>query len=274
MRSDLPAKVRAASVTCVAIATFTLAAGCRNADEAPSAEQPMAPASVSVAALPDLTGIWTVTGHHIPGISAMSDADAAARHGSTLRLTADEALSGGHRCVEPVYTAESVVTDRFLATEFRLPPGGLAPLASAERITVLEVACAGASWTAPGARLIGIDAARALAPWDGVFFELARDRDFRAVGQEPFWHLEIHKGKQLRFTYDLGEREAVTPAPQPEIDPAKGARVYHAVTEANDLRVAIEPAPCSDVMSGKPFETTVTVTLNGQTYHGCGESLQ
>lgn len=267
MKSGLPAKVL--PVAYVAIATLALAAGCRKAEQAPSAERAMEESSS-----PDLTGIWTVTGHHIPGISAMSDADATARHGWTIRLTADQALSGGNHCDEPAYATQSVATDRFLGTEFNLPPGGLAPLASVESITVLEVSCGAASWTAMGGRVIGIDADRALAPWDGVFFELARDRDFRALGQEPFWHLEIQKGKQLRFTYDLGEREAVAPAPVPGIDPENGASIYHAVTEANDLRVAIEPVPCADVMSGKPFEATVTVTLNGQTYHGCGESME
>lgn len=70
----------------------------------------------------------------------------------------------------------------------------------------------------------------------------------------------------------LRENEAVTPAPTPKTDPETGARVYHAVADANDLRVAIERTPCTDVMSGKPFATTVTVTLNGQTYGGCGEA--
>ena len=49
---------------------------------------------------------------------------------------------------------------------------------------------------------------------------------------------------------------------------------FHAITETNDLRLVIEPAPCTDVMSGHLFETTVTVSLNNQTYHGCGGPLK
>lgn len=124
-----------------------------------------------------------------------------------------------------------------------------------------------------GGRLIEIDADRALAPWDGVFFELERDRDFRAAGQEPFWRLEIAKGKDIRFV-QVGKPDVVTPAPAPETAPESGGRVYHAITEEHDLRVVTEPTPCTDVMSGKPFETTVTVTLNKQTYHGCGGPLK
>lgn len=261
---------------CVLFTALVLGAGCRKADEASSPERatetPSTP--VAVASSPDPTGIWTVVGHHIPGISAMSDSEASTWHGRTLRLTATEAVSPGNHCDQPSYTTHSVAKDRFLGSEFNLPPGSLTPVASLERITVLEVSCADGRWAAMGGRLIGIDADRVLAPWDGVFFELARDRDFRAVGQEPFWRLEIHKGKELRFTYALGEREAVTPDPGPEIDPETAATVYHAVTEANDLRVVIEPTPCTDVMSGKAFQNTVKVTLNAQTYDGCGEPLE
>ena len=49
---------------------------------------------------------------------------------------------------------------------------------------------------------------------------------------------------------------------------------FHAITETNDLRLVIEPTPCTDVMSGNLFETTVTVSLNNQTYHGCGGPLK
>jgi uncharacterized membrane protein len=112
-----------------------------------------------------------------------------------------------------------------------------------------------------------------IANWDGAFFELTRDRDVRAQGQEPSWSLEIRKGKGIRFTYDLGKREVVTPMPVPRTDSKSGATVYRAVTEANDLRVVIEQTPCTDSMSGNPFEATVTVTLNGQTYHGCGGAI-
>ena len=46
------------------------------------------------------------------------------------------------------------------------------------------------------------------------------------------------------------------------------------MTEANDLRVVIEPTRFADVMSRRPFEKAVTVTLIGQTYLGCGELIE
>ena len=106
-----------------------------------------------------------------------------------------------------------------------------------------------------------------------MLVELARDRDYRAIGQEPGWRLEVRKGKEIVFIYAYGESRAVTPAPRPETDAETGARTYRAVTEASDLRVTIAPTACTDAMSGKPFETTVTVTLNDTAYHGCGGPL-
>ncbi len=203
----------------------------------------------------------------------MSDADARAWHGRTARLTANEAMFGGIHCDKPAYGTRTVAKDSFLAADFHLPPGSIEPLASLEQFTLLEVRCGGERWAAPGGRLIEIDATHALAPWDGVFFQLRRDQDFRAAGQEPFWRLEIAKGKEIRFT-QVGKVDAVTPVPEPVTNRESGARSYHAVTEANDLRVIIEPTPCTDAMSGKPFETTVTITLNGQTYRGCGGPLE
>lgn len=256
-------------------ATLLLGGGCRKAGEAPPTERATSGSAASLAASPPsgLIGIWTVIGHHLPGISAMSDADAATWHGQTVRLTAAQAISPGNHCDEPRYGTRAVSRDSFLAEAFHLPPGSLTSLATLERLTLLDVSCNDAHWTAMGGLLIEIDANRALAPWDGVFFELERDRDFRAAGQEPFWRLEIAKGKDIRFV-QAGKLDVVTPVPRPTTDRVTGARVLHATTEANDLRVVIESAQCTDIMSGKPFETTVTVTLNKQAYHGCGGPLK
>ena len=241
------------------------------------APAPAAPAqgirSSPAAATSSLTGIWTIVGHHTPGISALSGGQARARYGETLRLTEQATVSSGDRCTEPRYATRQVPAASFLADRFRLAPGSLAPLAARNQLRITEVSCGGAPWTALGATLIELDRDRALAPWNGVFFELARDRDFRAVGQEPGWQLEIRNGSEMRLTYDYGKGTAVTPAPRTQLDAQTGTRTLHAQTEANDLRVEIVPVACNDSMSGKAFAATVTVTLNGRTFRGCGENL-
>lgn len=271
MKHTFAAKVVA---TLTLMTTLMSVISCGALNESPfRTRAAQAPAAAVVSSL-EMTGIWTVIGHHIPGISAMSDADAKTWLGRTVRLTARQAISPVGNCDDPAYTTEPVIKDRFLGTEFDLPPGSLTPLASLNDFTVLQVFCGRKRWTSFGGRMIQIDKDRSLVFWNGVFFELARDRDFRAVGQEPFWRLQIEKGKELRFTYALGKQNASTPAPVPQIDRASGTNVYHAVTEANELRVVIKPTQCLDVMSGRPFEKTVTVTHNGQIYQGCGEAFE
>jgi uncharacterized membrane protein len=247
---------------------------CRQEKPAPPAEDAVAPPPAQVPAAdsttPDLAGAWTVVGHRIPGVSAMSEREAARWHGRTLRLDLAQAVSEESHCDRPSYATRRVVPESLLGREFQLPPGRLPSLAALDSLTLLEVRCAGSPWNAMGGRLIGIDSARAYAPWDGVFFELTRSREFKAIGQEPGWSLEISPGKAMTFRYAYGESTAVTPVPSPNTERATGARVYHARTEASDLRVVIEPRPCTDAMSGEPFETTVSVVLNGKAYSGCG----
>ena len=101
----------------------------------------------------------------------------------------------------------------------------------------------------------------------------ARDRgvDFRAIGQEPGWFLEIDTEKQMRLVYDYAEREAITPvAPPTRRD---GATTYDATNGTHRLRVVIEDRPCHDVMSGDAFPRSVIVTIDDRGLHGCGRSL-
>ncbi len=228
---------------------------------------------VSATATPAATSLWTVVSHDNPGTSALSDDAARARYGETVRLTPGAAISSGHRCNEPGYTARTVPADSYLASEYKIPPGSIKSLAGHDQVHLIEVSCGGGPWATLGVRILEIDPEHALAPWDGVFFELARDHDFRAVGQEPGWQLEIRKGEEMRFTYDYGMGTAVTPASRAQVDPSTGTQTYHAIAEANDLRVEIVPVRCTDAMSGRPFASTVSVTLNGKTYRGCGEDL-
>jgi heat shock protein HslJ/uncharacterized membrane protein len=233
--------------------------------------QGIQPAAASEAS--SLTGIWTVVGHTTPGTSALDDGEARSHYGESVRLTRRVAASNGTRCESPSYESRTEGAQEFLATEYRITPNSLEPVLRRDSLRIMQVSCNGKPWAALGGRLIELDRDRALAPWDGVFFELARDRDFRAVGQEPGWQLEIRTGLEMRLTYDYGEGSAVTPAARAVLDPRTGTRSFHARTEANDLRVEVVPVRCEDSMSGKAYPATVTVTLNGRSFRGCGESL-
>lgn len=101
----------------------------------------------------------------------------------------------------------------------------------------------------------------------------ARGATFRAIGQEPGWMLTITPNAQVQFTYAYGEREVTMPTPAPIEDDSARHTTYRARTDAHDLRVTIENATCTDAMSGALFPTTVTVTLDGTAYRGCGTPL-
>lgn len=112
----------------------------------------------------------------------------------------------------------------------------------------------------------------ALVPWR-VPWEDARRRgvEFRAVGNEPGWSLEIQGDKHLLFLGDYGMRRIIMPNPGVQLQ--GNVRRYHAVTESADLQVEIIEEPCFDTMSAEPFSSQVTVTLNTDIFYGCGRDL-
>ena len=213
--------------------------GCKAADSPPI------PSTIAEPAPPALLGIWTVTGHTMPGISAMSDEEARQWHGLSIRMIQAEAISRSDRCATPEYRT---VAD------------------------TLELSCGGRPVTAFGARMFASGPDRARALWDGVLFELERDRDFTAVGQEPGWWLEIQQGKGLLLLYAYGEKLLKLPAARGVRD-SSGAVTYQVKSDSTDLRIVATQTACADAMSGKPYPMTVTVSINGETLRGCGQPL-
>jgi uncharacterized membrane protein len=105
-------------------------------------------------------------------------------------------------------------------------------------------------------------------PWEDA---RRRGVDFRAVGNEPGWYLEIQSGRQLLLVGDYGSQRVMVPdAGEERVGPA---RVYHGAAGVYDLRVEIVDEPCADTMSGETFPSRVEVTLNSTAYHGCGQTL-
>ena len=97
--------------------------------------------------------------------------------------------------------------------------------------------------------------------------------DFRAVGNEPGWTLELREGRQMRFIYDYGQSEVTTPCPDPVTDLAARRTVYATTDDEHQLTVTLSGEPCADTMSGEQFSTTVMVSLDGRMFHGCGRPL-
>ena len=97
------------------------------------------------------------------------------------------------------------------------------------------------------------------APYQGQ----AVDRgDYRAIGTEPFWDLTF--GERLTFT-DRGNNLSVS-----ELAPPMQNGTAGAMYNGRRLKVNVVGARCSDGMSERIYPDTVTVTVDGRRYDGCG----
>jgi len=97
--------------------------------------------------------------------------------------------------------------------------------------------------------------------------------DFRAVGNEPGWHLEIMHDKELVFTSQYGETTYSFSTSQQKIDQAARKTVYSANEKGHKLSVTIHGVSCQDTMSDDTYESTVTVVLDDKLFKGCGKAL-
>ena len=93
--------------------------------------------------------------------------------------------------------------------------------------------------------------------------------DFRAVGNEPGWSLELIAGTQIVFISNYGADRVERPLPEAINDEASSTTRW--VTQ--DLTIEVSGVSCRDDMSGDSYESTVTVYWNNQQFHGCGKSL-
>jgi membrane-bound inhibitor of C-type lysozyme len=97
--------------------------------------------------------------------------------------------------------------------------------------------------------------------------------DFRGVGNEPGWVLEIRNADSIRFEYDYGQSEVSAPAPEPQTDVSNRTSVWAAQGDAGEFIVTVEGISCNDTMSDHTFGSRVTVLLGDREFHGCGRAL-
>ncbi len=115
-------------------------------------------------------GSWRVTGHHIPGISALTEAEARSWYGKRATFAVDHAVFDGERCADPTYSSRPMNVMQ-LAESFRLPAATFDQAASG--ICLVEVGCP-TGWSGPASLLLQ-GPQRLIVVWDGVFFDLARE---------------------------------------------------------------------------------------------------
>ncbi len=97
--------------------------------------------------------------------------------------------------------------------------------------------------------------------------------DFRAIGQEPGWLLEIDNEKGMRVLTDYGETEIHIGETPDRIAESSTSWSYTVRGGPAELRVVIADTTCQDLMSGEEFPSSVTLTVDGRDLAGCGQSL-
>jgi len=101
-----------------------------------------------------------------------------------------------------------------------------------------------------------------------------RGVDFRAVGNEPGWSLEIDHGGSILFINNYGDDQHVFSTPEPVVNQQSGTRIYLVQDIEHTMTIILRDQPCHDDMSGEPFDTTVTLIFDGKRLKGCGKALR
>lgn len=97
--------------------------------------------------------------------------------------------------------------------------------------------------------------------------------DFRALGNEPGWYLEISNKTDLLLVADYGELRYQFKSSTIRSEAGKKTTVYEASNNDDTIEVVLTGTPCQDSMSGEQFSTTVSVRINDKRYQGCGKAL-
>ena len=108
----------------------------------------------------------------------------------------------------------------------------------------------------------------ARAPWEDA---RRRGIDFRAIGNEPGWSLEIRGNESLLFVGDYGASKFLFNV----LTRTGGSeQVLYEARQGDDyINVTVEENACADSMSGERSPFTVVVQLNDRRYPGCGRKL-
>lgn len=115
-------------------------------------------------------------------------------------------------------------------------------------------------------------AAQALAEMPTWETARAAGVDFRAVGQEPGWIVDVYTEDRIVALLDYGQTRLEFPRPNP-IAAAEGATRYDTQTNGHTLSITYRRFHCQDAMSGEAYPSAVEVVIDGRTLNGCGRSV-
>jgi len=100
----------------------------------------------------------------------------------------------------------------------------------------------------------------------------ARGINFRAVGQDPAWVVEMKLDDHITAVLDYGATPLLLPTPKGQTN-ADGAQVYDTSTDTDHLVLTIRTRPCIDAKSGESHSSAVELVVNDKPLQGCGDWL-
>lgn len=99
-----------------------------------------------------------------------------------------------------------------------------------------------------------------------------RGADYRAVGNEPGWSVEIWP-EYIRYIGDYGSVSYTFERPEPRIDQQARTTVYETADADVSFTLQIRGEKCLDTMSDEEYSTAVTIWVDGRELRGCGKAL-
>ena len=249
-------------------------AGCRTGDDAP---QDATPAEDATPARDSLQSAGIVPAGDVPGQGLLPG-------GQTHVFDCTDSETGSAAGVVPVtFRVDSTAAWLWLPHDVRIEPVSMQHVRSAS-----------------GARYEGTFDGESVVFWnqgqearleigDTVYGSCVRDNyrsvwekakldgvDFRAVGNEPGWLVDIYSGDRFDVQWRYGERTAVLPYTEPNLDgdaAQDSVTVFRSQTADHTFEMTIVGGGCTDSMSGHEFAASVTIVIDGSEYTGCGRPL-
>ncbi|MDO6389153.1 copper resistance protein NlpE N-terminal domain-containing protein [Pontibacter sp. BT731] len=102
-----------------------------------------------------------------------------------------------------------------------------------------------------------------------------RGIDFAAIGNEPFWSLEIDLEKMIEFRLlDEEDGSVLTPIPVAEKPDLGEGTIYRVQTVTGNLEIRLMKETCVNTMTGRELPYMVTVLKDDTVFQGCGMYLR
>ena len=96
---------------------------------------------------------------------------------------------------------------------------------------------------------------------------------FRAVGNEPGWLIEVRDDQKIKFVNNYGSLEIKAPVDDLWLGPAGEDKIYYIENDVIQFQVIIMKKTYKDKMTGKEFPYQVRVVFPNKSYVGGGRLL-